>query len=305
MRAIVLGAGAGGGIPQWNCGCEICVRARRGDSDVLARTQCGVAVSADGARWVLLNAPPELPQQINRTPALHPPPGTRKSPIAAVVLAGGEIDAILGLLGLREGHEFAIHAGPDVLRVLDENPIFGALPASRVPRRALPLGRATPVTDGAGEATGLTVEAFAVPGKVPLFAETGADPGRADDGVTVGLHVQGGGRSLFFIPGCAELTPDLRRRLQGADLVLFDGTLWHDAEMIEAGLGAKTGRRMGHMSMSGKDGTMAAFEGLGVRRRVFIHVNNSNKALLEHASERVELTAAGWEVATDGMELFA
>lgn len=305
MQAIVLGAAAGGGFPQWNCGCSLCNRARHGDPEAPARTQCGVAVSADGDSWVLLNAAPELSQQMSRTTKLHPRHAGRDSPIAAVILTGGEIDAITGLLSLREGHGFTIYAGSEVLNVLDSNPIFGALPTSRVPRRALPLGRDLVLTDAKGAALGLVVQAFAVPGKVPLYAENNADPGRTDGGVTIGLHVSDGSQSLFFIPGCAEMTPDLGDRLRDADMVLFDGTLWRDDEMIQARLGAKTGRRMGHMSMSGPGGAIDAFADLGVRRRVFIHLNNTNPALLACSPERAELSAAGWEVAVDGMELFA
>lgn len=304
MRAIILGAAAGGGFPQWNCGCVLCARSRAGDPAATPRTQCCVAVSSDGTGWVLLNAPPELLQQISRTPSLQPRVIGRDSPIAAVILTGGEVDAITGLLNLREGHEFAIYAGPAVLDVLAANPIFGALPTSRVPRRTMPLGDGVAIDDARGNTIGLTVEAFAVPGKVPLFSESGADPGRNDDGVTIGLHVTDGTDSLYFIPGCAEMTSALRDRLRGADLVLFDGTLWQDNEMSQAGLGTKTGRRMGHMSISGQGGTIDSFADLGVRRRVLIHLNNTNPALLACSPERAELVAAGWEVAVDGMELF-
>jgi len=305
LRAIVLGAAAGGGFPQWNCGCPACNRARAGDPDSPPRTQCGMAVTANGENWVLLNAAPELSQQIARTRELHPRAPGRGSPIAAVILTGGEIDAITGLLSLREGHQFVIYAATPVLEVLDANPIFAALPPARVPRRALALDVPTRLTDAAGSPLGLTVEAFAVPGKVPLFAETGADPGRDDDGATIGLRIAGQDQSFFFIPGCAAMTDALRHRLRGAELVLFDGTLWHDAELIHAGLGSKTGARMGHMSISGPAGAIAAFRDLDVRRRIFIHLNNTNPALLAGSPERAELHAAGWDVAFDGMELFA
>lgn len=251
-----------------------------------------------------MNAAPELLQQISRTPSLRPRMIGRDSPITAVILTSGEIDAIAGLLNLREGHEFAIYAGQAVLDVLDANPIFGALPTSRVPRRPMPLGVGMELADANGKSIGLTVQPFAVPGKVPLFFELGADPGRNDDGATIGLHLTDGTDSLYFIPGCAEMTPSLRDRLRGADMVLFDGTLWQDDEMIQAGLGTKTGGRMGHMSISGQGGAIDSFADLGVGRRVFIHINNTNPALLACSPERAEIVAAGWEVAVDGMELF-
>jgi pyrroloquinoline quinone biosynthesis protein B len=262
-----------------------------------------MAVTADGNHWVLLNASPDLTGQLGRTPSLHPNMGGRGSPISAVLLTCGEIDALAGLLSLREGHAFAVYGAPGVLDVLDANPIFNALPPGRVPRRAVAMDEAVELAGPDGAKLGLRATAFAVPGKVPLFAETGSDPGRDESGVTVGLQITAGDASLFFIPGCAAMTSDLRERLRGARTVLFDGTLWRDDEMIRAGLGTKTGGRMGHMSISGPLGVMAEFAGLGVEQKIFVHLNNTNPALLACSPERAELQANGWEVATDGMEL--
>ncbi|HEY0420821.1 MAG TPA: pyrroloquinoline quinone biosynthesis protein PqqB [Acetobacteraceae bacterium] len=303
LRVVVLGSAAGGGFPQWNCACPACRRARAGDPAAAARTQASIAVSADGRRWAVLNASPDLRAQINATPALHPR-GLRDSPVAAVLLTGAEIDGIAGLLTLRENHAFALYASEASLAVLDQNPIFAALPPARVPRRVQALDMPVSLQDAAGEPLGLVAEAFAVPGKVPLFAETDGDPGHTEDGVTVGLRIAAeDGRALFFIPGCAAMTDALRARLRGAALVLFDGTLWRDDEMRRAGLGEKTGQRMGHMSIDGEDGAIAAFRDLGVRRRVLIHINNSNPILLADSPERAAAEAAGWEVAHDGMEI--
>jgi pyrroloquinoline quinone biosynthesis protein B len=311
LRAIVLGAAAGGGFPQWNSAGPGCQRARAGDPAAPPRTQASLAVSADGdgRRWVLLNASPDLPAQLRATPALHPRPeggAVRHSPIAAAVLTGAEVDTVAGLLSLRERHAFALYGSEQSLAVLAENPIFGALDPALVPRRPLPLGEAFTVRGAAGDDLGLRVEAFAVPGKVPLFLEEGgANPGRADEGETVGLRLSAGdgGEALFFVPGCAAMTGDLRGRLRGAACVLFDGTLWRDDEMLRAGAGTKTGARMGHMSIDGPGGTLAAFADLGVRRRVLIHLNNTNPVLLADSPERAAVEAAGWEVAEDGMEL--
>jgi pyrroloquinoline quinone biosynthesis protein B len=307
MRAIILGAGAGGGFPQWNSAGPGCRRARAGDPAARPRTQTSVAVSADGQRWVLLNAAPDLRAQLEATPALHPRPAPgaiRHSPIAAVVLTGAEVDTIAGLLTLRERHPFALYAAAPALAVLAENPIFQVLDRALVPRRRLPLGQGSALLDAAGASLGLSLEAFAVPGKVPLFQEArGADPGPAEDGETIGLALSAGGGTLFFIPGCAAMTPALQARLEGAACVFFDGTLWRDDEMIGAGAGPKTGRRMGHMSIDGPDGTIAGFARLGVRRRILIHLNNTNPVLLADSPERAAVVAAGWEVAEDGMEI--
>jgi len=309
LRLIVLGAAAGGGFPQWNSAGPGCLRARAGDAAARPRTQCSLAVSADGERWVLINAAPELTTQIAATPALHPRPAPgaiRHSPIAAVVLTGAEVDTVAGLLSLRERHPFALYASGPSQAVLAANPIFGALNPETVPRRALPLNRPLPLLDAAGNPLGIEVEAYSVPGKVPLFLETrdAAEPG--EEGATIGLALRAGeGPVTHFIPGCAMMTDALRDRLRGADTVFFDGTLWRDDEMIRAGAGPKTGARMGHMSVAGKGGTIAALAGLGIRRRILIHLNNTNPLLLADSPERAEAEAAGWIVAEDGMEIAA
>jgi len=270
-----------------------------------------LAVSADGLRWLVVNAAPDLRAQIQATPALHPrPQPVRNSPIAAIALTGAEVDVIAGLLHLRERQALRIYAPQPSHDVLDQNPIFRALNPEFVTREAMPLDLPFAPLDAAGAPLGLTLEAYAVPGKVPLFAEgPGAEgPGAeaasiAEDGEAVGLAISAGGSVLHYIPGCAMMPGALAERLRGAECVLFDGTLFTDDEMIRAGAGPKTGRRMGHMPMTGPGGTLEAFAQLGVRRRIFVHVNNTNPALLDDSAERAHLTAAGWEVAEDGMEI--
>jgi len=304
MRAIVLGAAAGGAFPQWNSNGAACRRARSADPAARPRTQASVAVSADGAHWVLLNASPDLRQQIEQTPALQPQTGQRSSPIAAVVLTGGDVDAIAGLLTLRERQRFGVFATRRVHAVLDANPIFEVLARDVVSRETVALDEDCPIMLPSGAPSGLSVRAFAVPGKVPLYLEQpGETPALSESDQTIGLAIKDGGATLFFIPGCAAMTPALADRLRGADAVLFDGTLWTDDEMVRAGLGTKTGQRMGHMSVSGPNGTLAAFDGLGVRRRILLHINNSNPILLDDSPERAEAEARGWQVAHDGMEL--
>jgi len=301
LRAIVLGAGAGGGFPQWNSSGPGCRRSRAGDAVAKPRSQASLAVSADGLRWLLINASPDLRSQIAATPALHPrPEPLRNSPIAAIALTGAEVDTIAGLLHLRERQNFRLYGAPQSLAVLEENPIFRALNPEFVTREVMPLGAPFAPADGAGMPLGLTVEAYAVPGKVPLFAEAGADPGLVEDGEAVGLAVSAGGAAMHYIPGCAMMTPALADRLRGAACVFFDGTLFTDDEMITAGAGPKTGRRMGHMPITE---TLEAFAALGVARRIFIHLNNTNPVLLDDSPERAQLSAAGWEVAEDGMEI--
>jgi pyrroloquinoline quinone biosynthesis protein B len=265
-----------------------------------------LAVSAEGTRWVLFNASPDLRQQIAERSELHPSADgpKRGSPITAVVLTNADVDHVAGLLSLRENQRFALYGHRRVLDVLAANPIFSVLDEAVVDRRALALETPMELTDAEGAALGLQLTAFAVPGKVALWLERpGADNFGSDVGDTIGVEVSAGGGKLFYIPGCAAMTPALAGRLRGADTVLFDATLWRDEEMIAAGVGAKTGARMGHMSLSGEEGTLAAFAELGVRRKILVHLNNTNPVLLADSPERARVEAAGWQVGFDGMEI--
>ena len=302
----VLGAAAGGGFPQWNDATAASRRARSGDPAARPATQASLAVSADGERWVLLNAAPDLRAQIEAEPALHPRTAPRSSPIAAVVLTNGDVDAVAGLLNLREGTPFALLAHARVLQVLDANPIFEVVRRGVVPRRALSLDAWILLTDAAGVPLGLEMRPFALPGKVPLYLEGEASEAEILDataGETIGLELRAGGVRMVYAANTASVTDGLRERMRGADAAFVDGTLWRDDEMIRAGVGTKTGRRMAHVSMSGPDGAMARLEGLDIGRAVFVHVNNTNPALLADSPERAEIERRGFEVARDGMAL--
>src|SRR5262245_28136235 len=288
MRAVVLGAAAGGGFPQWNSNAEACRRARAGEAGVAPRTQASLAVSGDDKRWFLINASPDLRQQIQAHSILHPNRALRSSPIEGVILTGADVDAIAGLLHLRERQPFTVYASERGLGVLKANPIFNVLADDCVRREVVALGRPFEPRHVDGSGSGLEVELFDVPGKVALWLEEGRAAGElaGQPGDTVGVEVRAGARRLLYIPGCAAMSDALKRRLAGASVVLFDGTLWRDDEMIRLGLGPKTGRRMGHMSVSGPDGTIAAFRGIAVGRKILIHINNSNPILLDGSIER-------------------
>lgn len=305
MQVRVLGAAAGGGFPQWNAHSEASLRARRGDPMARPATQASIAVSGDGQRWLVLNASPDLRQQIEAQSVLQPQSGLRSTPIAAVVLTNGDVDAVAGLLHLREGTPFALYAHAKVLAVLDGNPIFEVVDRKVVPRRELHSDRRTMLTDAAERELGLEVLPFLAPGKLPLYLEGGGDTldTAAMEGDTLGLQIEADGGRLLYVANCARLTDALIERVAGADVLFMDGTLWRDDEMIEQGVGRKTGRRMGHISMSGPDGAIERLARVPVGRRIFIHVNNTNPALLADSPERAAIERAGWEVAFDGMEL--
>jgi pyrroloquinoline quinone biosynthesis protein B len=307
LRAIVLGAAAGGGFPQWNSNAPACRRARAGDNQARRRTQASLAVSGDNVHWFLINASPDLRQQIEATDALVPNGAARSSPIAGVLLTNADVDAIAGLLHMRERQPFAVYATEPVMAILKDNPIFDVLAPDCVTRTTVSLDHPFELAGPDGRGSGVVAELFDVPGKVALFMEGGRNVEHlaSKPGGTVGVELRapaGDGR-LCYVPGCAAMTNAMRARFKGAPLVLFDGTLWSDDEMIRLGLGAKTGQRMGHMSVSGADGTMAAFRDLAVGRKVFVHINNSNPILLEDSPEHAEVRAAGWEVGYDGMDL--
>jgi pyrroloquinoline quinone biosynthesis protein B len=255
---------------------------------------------------VLLNASPDLRQQFTERQQLHPAANSpkRASPVAGVVLTGADVDLVAGLLTLRESQPLSLYAHQRVLTALADNNIFNVLNSHLVRRIGLPLEETVALTDHDNVPLGLEIVAFAVPGKAALWLEdVGGTFAVPHPGDTIGLRVSAkGSRSFFCIPGCASISPELAQRLKGAELALFDGTLWRDDEMIAQGVGTKTGYRMGHVSCSGLGGTIAALSNLNIVRKVFIHVNNTNPLLIEDSRERAEAKAAGWEVAYDGME---
>jgi pyrroloquinoline quinone biosynthesis protein B len=308
MQIKVLGASAGGGFPQWNCNGPMSASARSGRAGFAPRTQSSLAVSADGQRWVLLNCSPDLRQQLAGTPALWPDPkgSLRNSPIKAVIVTNADVDHIIGLINLREGTPFTIYGSDRVLKTIRANSVFNVCNPELVPRIELLLDQPAVLEDH-GEDLGLTVEAFAVPGKIALFLEDMAD-GKSfgsRDGDTIGLKVTetASGRFFYYVPGCAEVDPPLASRLKGAPLLFFDGTLYTDDEMIRQGLLNKTGARMGHISISGSNGSIAAFKDMDVARKIYVHINNSNPVLDDHSPERKVAEKAGWEVGFDGMEI--
>jgi len=267
-----------------------------GDARVRPRTQASLAVSADDENWLLINASPDLPQQVRQSKVLHPRSGTRGSPIKAVVLTGAEIDQVAGLLSLREREPFMVCATPATLAALADNAMFGVLAPDVVRRMAVVPGIPL-MLPGEVEA-----RVFMVPGKLPLYLE-GENPETASEtAANVGVEISAQNSGLVYIPGAAAVTAAMMERIKRADVVFFDGTLFRDDEMIASGTGAKTGRRMGHMPIDGQDGSLAVLEGVA-GRRVYVHINNTNPILIEGSPERVEVERRGWEVAEDGMEI--
>jgi len=306
LRIVVLGAAAGGGVPQWNCGCPVC-RAARAERPELQSTQASIAFSADDEHWFLINASPDLRQQLIATPRLHPKSGSlRHSPVAGVILTNSEVDAVAGLLSMREGSPFTIYAHERGLAILKANSIFNVLNEKNVRREPIRIDEVFEPVLPDGSPSGIEVLPFVVPGKGAWYLEGKAHPAGNDGaGDTLGLRIgdKATGKVFFFLAACAEVTNDLKARLAGASLIFFDGTVWRDDELIAAGLGGKTGKGMGHISMSGKDGAIAALADLGIADKIFLHINNSNPVLLRDSAERKTAERAGWRIPADGTEI--
>ena len=298
MRVVLLGTAAGGGFPQWNCWCPTCRVARREPTRARPRTQSSVAVSADGNRWFLLNASPDVREQLGRLPIAEPD-GNRHVAVAGVVLTDAELDHSLGLVLLREGRQLQLYATPPVLHTLDVDTRL--LPVTRafaeVRTCALSPGMPTELAHPGEGPSGITVEPFVVPAGPPRFAS------RDEPGHTVGLfvHDRRTGGTLAYAPACGGLDARLLARMGATDLLLFDGTFWTDDEMIALGVGTKRAREIDHLPLSGEGGSLAQLAGLATPRRVYVHINNTNPILLEDSPERAMVTAAGVEVGMDGM----
>jgi pyrroloquinoline quinone biosynthesis protein B len=301
MRVIILGSAAGGGVPQWNCGCPNCAAARANGA---RRTQSSVAVSADGERWILLNASPDLGAQLAARRELWPPParGARGSPLQAVVLTDGEIDHTLGLLLLRESAaRLPVYAPAGVTALLGEQwPLYRVLSAyAGVEPRVLPDGATVPLTDVAGAPLGVSCTAVAVARRPPRYAR-GAPAAVFDVGLRLCDERSGG--TLAYVPTAGAVDDAVRRAAAGADLLLFDGTFWSDDELRAAGVDAPTAREMGHLPVGGPGGSAELLPRLGARRTVLVHINNTNPIACRGSSERARVEAAGITVGDDGME---
>jgi pyrroloquinoline quinone biosynthesis protein B len=294
VRIRVLGAGAGGGLPQWNCGCGNCSAAR--DGTLAPATQASVAVAGEPGAWVLLNVSPDARVQLASWPEARPQ-GRRHSPVVAVVLTSGELDHCLGLFSLRERQPLAVYATEAVRDGICRLNVMARTLEPHVAWRLLPLGREVDVHGRRGEPTGLAVEARPVPGRVPRHLRDAVAPSEGDVVAIRVRDLECGGR-LAYCPSAADVDDRVGAALDGADCVFFDGTFWSHDEVPGA-------PAMGHASLGGPTGALERLAG-AVRpdaRRILTHLNNTNPLFDPHSAERRAAGAAGWEVAADGLEV--
>jgi pyrroloquinoline quinone biosynthesis protein B len=308
MKILVLGSGAGGGFPQWNCNCANCAGQRDGRIRASERTQSSIAVSADGESWVLLNASPDIGEQIRRRPQLHPRHGLRDTPIKAVVLMDAQIDHVTGLLGLREGPCIDLYATRCVFEDLTTGlPLLNVLQHYCGTRwHMLPVdGDRTRAEFEIEAVPGLRFTALAIPGKAPPYSPHRREQVTGDN-IALRIEDRHDGRSLFYSPGLAHIGERELGWMNDADCVLVDGTFWHEDEMQRAGLGTKGASDMGHLAQqadAGRPGMVDALRESAASRKVLIHINNSNPILDEDSAPRRTLDSLGIEVAHDGMEI--
>jgi pyrroloquinoline quinone biosynthesis protein B len=308
MKILVLGSGAGGGFPQWNCNCALCLGQRRGTTHARPRTQSSIAVSDDGREWVLLNASPDIGQQLRNQPALHPQRALRDTPIRAVVLMDAQIDHVTGLLSLREGPPIALHCTRCVHEDLHHGlPILPTLEHyCGVRWHELAVNDASTSAEFAIDALpGLRFRAMAIAGKAPPYSPHRHAP-VVGDNIALQVVDTRSGECLFYAPGLASVDAATLGAMREASCLMIDGTFWTEREMIDAGLGVHCASDMGHLPLADdgeRAGLMRVLDALPARRKLLIHINNSNPILDERSDERRELARRGIEVAHDGMEI--
>jgi pyrroloquinoline quinone biosynthesis protein B len=299
----VLGSAAGGGFPQWNCGCPNCAGVRRGILRAVPRTQESVAVSADGDSWFLLNASPEIRQQIESFEKLHPR-SLRDTPIQGIVLTNGDLDHCLGLLSLRESQPLALYATERVRRGFsDGNVLYRTLERfdGQITWHALENGVERPLPLQSGEASGLSVRALTVPGKAALhLSQENPDP---EDNIGLLIRDSRTHKTLAYLPAVGASSAHVVEAASAADAVFFDGTFWSSDELIALGASERRAEDMAHWPIGGSGGSLRFLAELPAARRVLIHINNTNPMLCEDSKEREAVRAARVEVAFDGMEL--
>src|SRR6202521_5747818 len=308
MRIQILGSAAGGGFPQWNCGCGNCVGIRKNARDKKfsgkARTQAQLALSADGSTWFLAGASPDLAFQIENFPALHPRAlhnTPRDSPVAGVVLGSSDLDHVVGLLLLRELQRLRVYAAPSILRILrEENSMFGMLNRvePQVVWTSMNSGAPFPLLSAEGKDSGLRCEVYYLSGRYPKYVKSA---NLARDEATAALFFESAaGKRVAYIPAVDSLSDTLLEKIRHVDLLLFDGTFWSDDELLRVLGSGETAHQMGHLPV---EESLRLLKDVEVGGKMFIHLNNTNPILNEASSEHQAVRQAGWEVAEDNWQL--
>jgi pyrroloquinoline quinone biosynthesis protein B len=300
----ILGSAAGGGFPQWNCACSNCCAVRSGSGSHKPRSQAQLAISPDGASWFLLGASPDLRSQIESCPELHPPNGSRTSPIAGVILAGADLDHALGLLLLRELQPLQVYATNSVIHLLrDGNRMFGML--NRVPDQvrwqSITPGNDFELQTTTGKNAGITCLPVSLSSHYPAYVHDSVLP--QNEAVLGLILTSDSGKRIAYFPNVAAVSEQLLKHLNTVDLLLFDGTFYTDDELIRVQGSGQSAREMGHIPVSGADGSLRQLAALSTPRKMYIHINNTNPMLNQASAENAAVRNAGWELAEDGWQI--
>jgi pyrroloquinoline quinone biosynthesis protein B len=302
MRIKVLGAAAGGGLPQWNCACANCSALRLGSSEIQPRTQSQLALTADEDAWFLISASPDLREQLNRTPEVCPDSskGLRNTPVEGVILTSADLDHVLGLLLMREFTPVRVYASSAVRSILQSNNFFQML--DRLPGQSRWTTIEPQVSFSLGG--GVKCTPIALPGSLPGYVTEKERISLDTSVITMGLLFETSqGKRLAYLPALSSVSPALKDLLSTCSVLLVDGTFWKDDELQSIQPGTPSARSMGHMPISGAEGSLSALGDLAGVRRIYTHINNTNPILNENSGERRAIHDAGWEVAWDGLEI--
>lgn len=302
MQIQILGSAAGGGFPQWNCNCFNCDGVRRGTVRARPRTQSSIIVGNGSKDWVLINASPDILQQIKSTPVLQPARAKRDSGIAAVVLMDAQVDHVTGLMMLRERHQpLPIYATAQVFDDLTTGlPLVTTLSHyCKVDKHII-----DPEQKGFSipELPDILFTPLTLSSKAPPYSPHRNDPHPGDN---IGLLITdtATNKSAFYAPGLGAMEPQVSDAMKKADVILVDGTFWTDDEMIIQGLSTKRALDMGHLAQSGPGGMIEALKPYQDKRRILIHINNTNPILREDSEQALLLAEHGIEIAHDGMNI--
>lgn len=303
MQIRILGSGAGGGFPQWNCNCRNCAGFRKGTLNAQPRTQSSIAISEDGERWILFNASPDIRAQLASFPAMQPARALRDTGISAIVLMDSQVDHTTGLLSLREGLPLDVWCTRQVHDDLSTGfPLFEMLRHwnGGLSWREIQASEQTSFTIPCAPSLELTT--------IPLLSNAPPYSPRRDNphpGDNIGLFIRDAqtGRTVLYAPGLGQPDNRIKSWMKQADILLVDGTVWHDDEMIRQEVGTKTGQQMGHLAQAGEGGMIELLDSMPASRKILIHINNTNPILDEDSPERAELAEHGIEVSRDGMDI--
>lgn len=301
MKIRVLGSGAGGGFPQWNCNCHNCHRLRHQEMNGTARTQSSIAVSTDDRNWLLFNTSPDIRAQLEAFPAIQPREGVRDTGIKAILLIDSQIDHTTGMLMLREGKPLQVYCSEMVRQDLSTGfPLFKMLEDyCTVEHHPVPLDGGSFTIPGIDD---LRFYSHSLKSKAPPYSPHRNNP---HDGDNIGVIIEqiSTGKKVYYAPGLGEIEPHVMAAMQDADCLLVDGTFWTDDEMEQQGISPKKAREIGHLPQSGPGGMIEVLDGVHETRKILIHINNTNPILDDDSAQRRQLTEAGIEVACDGMEI--